>query len=175
MNLGILPENGYKERFRTMIISKDEEKLTLPVTPQKYSVSAEQDNRIVDILDFGERLIFGNPKLKRLKVSCFLPALKHKYPFVVGDAKEPEDIVALLTKWKEDKSPVRVIITESPVNLMMALMDFDYKERDGTRDIYYDLQFTEHKEFNVPPANYTKNIDTTTGLKDQSRSTNYEL
>ena len=41
---------GGVREYRTMILSVDEEKLTLPVTPWKYSVQTEQDNKIVDIL-----------------------------------------------------------------------------------------------------------------------------
>ncbi len=124
----------------------------------------------MDILDFGENLIFGNPKLKKLKVSCFFPASFHNYAFIVGDDREPEECIDLITKWKEAKTPVRVIITESPVNLMMGIESFDYREKDGSRDIYYEINFTESREWNIPSANYKKTVDENTGLKERTTS-----
>ena len=113
-------------------------------------------------------MLFGNAKLKRLSFSSFFPHPKHDYPFIVGDVKTPIECVELLTKWKEAKKPIRVIITDSPVNLMMGLREFTYREQDGTRDIYYKLSFVEYKELNTPSANNDKQIDETTGLKQRT-------
>lgn len=171
IGVGSIGENfigGGVKNFRTMIIQLDEEKLTLPVTPWKYSVQTEQNNKIVDILDFGENLVFGNTKLKKLKVSCFFPKMSHNYNFVVGDNRDPDECIDLITKWKEGKQPVRVIITDSVVNLMMGVDSFDYREKDGSRDVYYELTFIESREWNVPAANYVKQVDETSGLKDRN-------
>ena len=159
---------GGVKHYRTVVLQTDNEKLTLPVTPWKYSVSTSQNNKIVDILDFGENVIMGNAKLKRLKVSCFFPATFHEYSFVVGDIKTPDECIDLITKWKESRKPTRVIVTESPVNLMVVIEELNFREKDGSRDIYYELQLIEHRDWNIPPANYRKQIDEQTGLKSRS-------
>ena len=159
--------NGGVKAFRIVSLTVDNERLVLPVTPWKYSVTTKQNNKIVDILDFGEVLIFGTTALKNLKVSCFFPATFHKYPFVVGDTREPAECLDLLNKWKEGKKPVRVIITDSPVNLQMAIMKVIWNEKDGSRDIYYSIDFEEYRDLNVPPANYQRQIDSQTGLKSR--------
>ena len=73
--------------YRKVILSCESEKLTLPVTPWRYDVTTSQNNKIVDILDFGEALLFGNAKLKQLKFTCFFPNQdRHKdHKYVVGD------------------------------------------------------------------------------------------
>lgn len=152
---------------RQVILSSGEEKFTLPVTPRTYKAQTEQNNVIVDIIDFGEAQLFGNPKLKRLSFSAFFPHLKHNYPFVVGDKIEPGECVAKIEKWKEAKKPVRVIIADSPINLMMAIQSFDYREQDGSRDIYFSLDLIEWKNLNTPQANNDKQIDESTGLKNR--------
>lgn len=158
---------GNRREYRAVVLSSGEERFALPVTPWRYQVQTAQDNKIIDILDTGEALLFGNPKLKRLKFGCFFPAVRHKYPFVVGDIKETDECIELLLKWKENKSPVRVIITDSPINLQMAIMDFNFNEKDGSRDTYYDLTFTEYRDLNTPQANNNKVVDTLSGLKDR--------
>ena len=156
------------DKYRLVILQADNEKLTLPVTPNQYTVTSEQENHVVNILDFGENLLAGNAKLKHLKMKGFFPATFHFYSFVVGDKKEPAEIVDLLTNWKESNALIRVIITESPVNLLMMIRDFDFREKDGTRDIYFELNFDESRDWNVPPANFLKPADTQTGLKDRN-------
>ena len=153
---------------RQVVLSSGSEKFTIPITPREYEIKTSQNNKTLDILDFGEAMLFGNAKLKRLSFSGFFPHPKHDYPFIVGDVKTPIECVELLTKWKEAKKPIRVIITDSPVNLMMGLKEFTYREKDGTRDIYYKLSFVEYKELNTPSANNDKQIDETTGLKQRT-------
>lgn len=150
---------------RQIILSCDGERFVVPVTPKTYKVETEQNNRVVDILDTGEAQLFGNRKLKRLSFSCFFSQPSHAYPFVVGDDRSPSECVELLEKWKEGKKAVRVIITDSPVNLMMAIKSFDYREQDGSRDIYYELKFIEWRDLNTPLANNEKQVEKLTGLK----------
>lgn len=153
---------------RQYVLSCNGDVLTIPITPSKYEVKTSQNNKLVDIIEFGEAQLFGNPKLKRLSFSGFFPHPKHEYGFVTGDILEPSKCVEMLTKWKESKSPVRVIITDSSVNLMMAIKDFNYHEKDGTRDVYYELSFIEYKNLNTPLANNDKPTDDITGLKERA-------
>ena len=150
---------------RQFILSSDGDKLILPVTPWNYDVKTGQGNKVVGVEQLGEALVFGLPKAVEISFSCFFPDQNHEYPFVVGDEKSPADCVALLMKWKEGQKPVRIIITDSPVNLLTGIMKFDYKEKDGTRDIYYTLELTEYKDLNTPDANNPKKVDEKTGLK----------
>lgn len=157
--------------YRQIIMQGMTDTLTIPVTPSKYSITSGQKNKVVDITQVGEALIFGMPKLRTLSFSGFFPSLLHDYPFIVGDTKEPAEIVELLTKWKESRLPVRVIITDTPVNLMFGIMQFDWWEQDGSKDIYYTLSLTEYKDLNTPAANNDKPVDETTGLKDRPTET----
>ncbi len=61
---------------RQVILSAGEEKFTLPVTPRTYKVQTEQNNVVVDIIDFGEAQLFGNPKLKRLSSTPARPSAR---------------------------------------------------------------------------------------------------
>ena len=150
---------------RQIVLNCDGEKFTLPVTPAKYEVTTGQNNRVVDILDYGEAVLFGNPQVVKLSFSCFFPSTTHDYPFVVGDSLEPTDAVEKIIGWKEAKKPIRVIITDSPFNMAMALNKFTYKEQDGSRDVYYTMEFVEWKDLNTPTANNDKEVDDKTGLK----------
>lgn len=152
---------------RRQILVKSEQfgEIIIPVTPEKYQMTGGQKNKVVDITRVGEAIIFGMPKARTLTFSSFFPDLNHDYPFAVDSTKSPTELVEYFIKVKEARKPVRVIITDSPVNLMMGLMSFNYFEKDGTRDIYYELSFTEYKDLNIPSANNNKPVDEKTGLK----------
>jgi len=167
-NLGsVAMGGGGKSSRRQVIMSCEGEKFVFPVTPIKFDVQTSQNNKTVDIIDFGEAMLFGNPGLIRLKFSTFFPRTFHEYPFVVGDQKDAGECVDLMIKWKESKKPVRVVITDSPVNHMFGIKDFDYDNRDCSKDIYFTLSLIEYKDLNTPPANNNKQVNENTGLKDR--------
>lgn len=56
---------------RQVILSSNGEKLTIPITPRQYEIRTSQNNKIIDILDFGEAMLFGNARLKQLSFSSF--------------------------------------------------------------------------------------------------------
>lgn len=150
----------------TIIISQGDERIVLPVTPSQYNVGIEQGNTSVTITQIGEALLFGNPKLTTLSFDGLLPA--KDYSFIVGDKRKPIELISIIQKWMQSKQPVRVIISDGPINLMMAIMSFPYKKRDNTGDIYYSLFFKEYKDLNTSSViDYTKSIDAVTGLKDR--------
>ena len=165
---------GGKQQRKLFIMLCDGERLTLPVTPNKYHVKTNQLNKIVDILDFGEALLFGNPGLIRLSFSCFMPRLYHEYTSIIsGDyEKDATELCELIDKWKRSKKPVRIIITESPINHMFGIKSFDYDEHDGSHDIYYTMNLEEYKDLNTPPANNEQPMnDETSGLRDRKNET----
>ncbi len=164
--LGSLALGGTTAK-RQVIMSCEGERFVLPVTPSRFEVQTAQNNKTVDIIDFGEAMLFGNPGLIRLKFSTFFPRTNHAYPFVVGDQRDAGECVELIVKWKEGKKPVRLIITDSPINHMFSIKDFDYDNRDGSKDIYFTLFLVEYKDLNVPPANNNKQINEDTGLKNR--------
>ncbi len=152
---------------RQVILTCEGERMILPVTPREYSVSTGQGNKVIEVEQLGEALVFGLPSAVKISFECFFPNQEHNYPFVVGDDKDPTTLVQTIIKWKESRKPVRVIITDSPVNMMAGIMSFNYKEQDGSRDIYYSISFTEYKDLNTPQANNNKQINDDTGLKNR--------
>ena len=93
----------------------------------------------------------------------------------MGDTYSPAECIDMIVKWKEAKKPVRVIITDSPVNLMMGIMSFNYNEKDGTRDIWYEISFTEYKKLNTPSSNNNSTVNSDTGLKERPTETQEDI
>lgn len=149
----------------TVVLSCQGERFVLPVTPSKINLTDGQNNKVMNVTQVGEILVFGMPKLQTISFSSFFPNPKREYPFVVGENKEPAECMALIKKWKELRVPVRIIITGLDVNLAVGIGSFDCDKRDGSGDIYYSLSFTEHKDLNTPLANNNNQIEEDTGLR----------
>lgn len=56
---------------RQIILSCETEKVTLPVTPRVYEVSTGQGNKVVNVEQVGEALVFGLPQAQRISFQCF--------------------------------------------------------------------------------------------------------
>ena len=51
----------------------------------------------------------------------------------------------MLLKCKDSGRPIRVIVTETPINYAMAIESITYSEVDGTGDVYFILELKEYK------------------------------
>lgn len=154
---------------RKVILSFDNgaEKFTLPVTPKEFSIGDSQNNKTLQITEAGEINLLGFRNLKTLTLEGFFPN-GHDYPFVVSDeVKGPYEYIAILQRWKESHKPIRVVITQSDVNLAMGIESIQYGVRDGSGDVNFTLSLKEYRFLNVPSADNAKQIDDTTGLKER--------
>lgn len=152
---------------RQFILHWKNERFIFPVTPKDYEVTSSHNNPIVDIIDFGETQLLGNPKLQTYTFSSFFPRLAHNYPFASSVANDAEECVEKIIKWKETKTPLRFIITDSNINSMVTIKSFDFKEQDTSKDIYYTLKFVEYKDSNTANFRNQRVVNKLTGLKER--------
>lgn len=169
LSIALLRASSERE---TVVLSCQGERFVLPVTPSKINLMDGQNNKVMNVTQVGEILVFGMPKLQTISFSSFFPNPRREYPFVVGENKEPAECMALIKKWKELRLPVRIIITGLDVNLAVGIGSFDCDKRDGSGDIYYSLSLTEHKDLNTPLANNSNQIEEATGLRTRPGEVN---
>jgi nucleoid-associated protein YgaU len=123
---------------------QDNEKLQLPVPPSDYQVDKGMNNTSLIVENIGEINFLGRPKLITISISSFFPAQEYSFCQYSGVPK-PYQCVELVEKWKDNGKPIRIIITETKVNMLCSIEDFKYGEKDGTRDVYFTLDLKEYK------------------------------
>ena len=72
-----------------------------------------------------------------------------KAPYTVGQIRDPVSIVQAIQKARDQKSPVRFLITGTDLdcNLRMGIDSFEYEERSGELgDLYYTIKLYEWKD-----------------------------
>ena len=124
--------------------------LTLPVLPERLTVSAAGRSRVLEVLELGEVLSLRPPGLCTLGWESFFP--KDPSPCTGGlpPALSPQRAVqAIVLAWKEAR-PVEVRLTGANlgVNGPFGIEEFTYEERWGAPgDLWYAItlkQWVDH-------------------------------
>ena len=129
--------------------NNNEERLRLPVLPSSFEVTIPHQNTTVNITELGEINLIGKTGLASMTIQSFFPNQDYPFCLYTGYPK-PYECIKLLLKWKESGRPIRVIITETPINYAMAIESLSYSEVDGTGDVYFTLELKEYKFIKTP-------------------------
>lgn len=130
------------------------EKLRLPVPPPSFMIRKGTNVNVVNINELGDLGIIGKGRLADFNISSFFPA--KPYPFVqYRGFPSPYECVAMIERWRESGKPIRLIVTKTDINMAFTITDFEYGERDGTRDVYFSLDVMEYKFVNVKMSKNT--------------------
>lgn len=124
-------------------IDNKAEQHQLPVLPSEFEVISNNMNTVVNINEIGEINLAGREGLQKITISCFFP--DQDYPFVQSQKRhDPYTYVKNIKRWSRSLKPIRLIITETPINCAMLIESFSYKEKDGSGDVYYVLELAEY-------------------------------
>lgn len=122
----------------------------LPVNPPTLSMECGGKNDQVEIVSIGDINLLRSPKLHTIKVESFLPATINKnapYVLTSGAFKDPQFYIDFFEKVRADKKPIRFIVTDTKINLLMAIESFTYTLNAGDDDVTYSLELTEYKPY----------------------------
>ena len=121
-------------------VNNREQVLRLPVLPSEFNVSKPQSNETFDTVTQGQLKLIGRPSLKSISWSSFFPV--RDYPFLRDRSDTAFGYLYTLDTWISKKLPVRLIITETPINMACSIDDFSYSiKKDG--DMHYSITLGE--------------------------------
>lgn len=147
------------------------EKLQLPVNPGEFRIRTGNKNTVVDIQALGEINLIGGERLVEVELSSFFPAAWAPY-CSYQDISKPYDAVALIEKWRKSGRPIRLIITDTLINYPMAIEEFEYGERGGTRDVNYSLTLREYRFVQVKQVGQTSQAAAPSARPDEKPKPN---
>lgn len=123
--------------------------IQLPVVPEKFKISTEMNNQAYETVSQGEIKLIGLPKLSSVTLESFFPAGHKDYGFSRDDTHSGWEYVNVLETWKQYRIPVRLVISDTSVNMACTIDTFEYGIQDGSGDIYYTLGLSEFKFVNL--------------------------
>ena len=125
--------------------------ISLAWTPEKISVSASGRFQNYDIIESGEVKIPRGLNLKQVKWNGKFPGeSRTDYAFIHSAYwQEPKEIIKMLEEWREQRAKLRLLVTQTSVNLDVYLDHFSYDWTGGHGDADYDIEFVAAKDMIV--------------------------
>ena len=140
---------------------KEKKEFHFPVNPiDGLSIQKDRKFTTVDILDYGNADIFlkGND-IEEINFKTLFPVNYHPFCRYVN-ISSPKDNVRLIEKWKDQKEPIRLIITDFDYNELVTISSFTQEEVAGENgDKYIDITFRRYKEIIVNTVPKKKILD----------------
>lgn len=129
----------------TLSVNNRETVMNIPVTPSSFSVSKPQSLEEFEVVSAKDLTLIGAAKLKSISFESFFPIEGHNYSYLQNRSMWGWDYVNMIDDWIEQKLPIRLIISDTPINIAVAVDSFEYSVKtDG--DLWYRISF---KEFNL--------------------------
>ncbi|SKC82914.1 hypothetical protein [Maledivibacter halophilus] len=127
-------------------INNRQQVIKLPVLPAEFKIQSGMKNETYDVISQGEIKLIGMPTLKSISLQSFFP--NRDYSFLRNKEYKGWEYVEAIEKWKEERVPIRLIISEASrdiINMPCSIESFEYGLQDGTGDIYYTITLSEFK------------------------------
>lgn len=123
--------------------------LVLPVTPASYDWSYGSVVETIALDQLGDLNLRGSRKLAQKTLELVLPA--QLYPFCnPGAIANPWHYIDRLRLWADSETPIRYIVSGTPINVSVLLEEISFGERDGTNDLYATVTMKEYQRLDSP-------------------------
>ncbi|UWD50620.1 LysM peptidoglycan-binding domain-containing protein (plasmid) [Clostridioides difficile] len=148
-----------------------------PVIPSSFEINGNATINTSNILGVGDIAVFGGLGLKTIELSSFFPNQEYSFCNYNGFPK-PYDCVNLIESWMREGYILRFIITETNINFECIIADFNYREQDYSRDVYFTLSLKEYRRIQISKVNINndeklsseKNVPLTKGFDTKQKT-----
>lgn len=124
-------------------VNNREEIIKIPVIPSEFTISKPQSLQTFETVSKGNLQLIGAPKLKGITIESFFPV--RDYPYLRDRSMKGWEYVYKIDIWIQKKLPIRLIVSDTPINMVVAVKDFSYTVKaDG--DLWYTLTL---EQFNL--------------------------
>ena len=147
------------ENLYGLYLAREGTVVRLPVNPETYKISRDNDNGEYNVLGVGPIMIPRTPKLKAAEWSGLFPG-RPDFGAVLttGQFQPPKFYIDFLQSAMEEKARLRFVANRyledgTPIfdtNMEVLVTSFHTEERGGeTGDFYYELGLTEYRDYSA--------------------------
>ena len=127
-------------------VNNREQILQLPVVPAEFTITKPRKNDTFETASQGDLKLLGTEGLKGITINSFFPV--RDYTFLRSRAYKGFEYVYIIDTWLDAKLPIRLIVTETPINMAVTVDNFEYTiKQDG--DLYYTMECSQFPMPNV--------------------------
>lgn len=145
------------------------EAMRLPVNPTTLNVNTPFGNTDIELAHFGEYTVIGERGAAELSFESFFPLQYNASYCEYSVFSLPSTFVNTIERWRDNRKPLRFIVTGTRINYAVTIRDFSYEiERAGNPgDIYYTLSLKEYRFLDTSAT--PKAVTTTPKPADKQR------
>ena len=152
--------------------------IRIPWLPDKVYFKSNGARMIeYDILDLGPVRMPSGRNLGKFSWESTLPGEGHKdLPFLRGTWQDPKKIQTIFSEWRANGTPLRLLMTGTPINHNVYLTDYNIEYAGGYGDYAYDIEF-EHRggEVKILTTKETGSSSTTSTTTKETKATTYTI
>ncbi|MGG7176198.1 hydrolase [Clostridium paraputrificum] len=134
----------------SIFMEYNNELIQFPVNPEELGVSKEGNNETTEVVKLGEINIPKDTKLATIEFESFFP--KHNVGSYVRTRNKfqgPQFYMDFINKVRNDKKPVRFIVSDTNINMLALIDNFKYSYKAGDDDTYFTIALREYREYRV--------------------------
>ncbi len=139
--------------FYLFEMRSDGRSVHFPVNPEEFQVQADGVSQTYNVLTLGEISIPRGRRPSRYSWSGFLPGIGRRgHPALRADIwRLPKDIIADLEAWQGSDARLRLMVTETEINVDVYVESFKHTRGKGSAygDVEYDLQLVEYRPLTI--------------------------
>ncbi|GIO40391.1 LysM peptidoglycan-binding domain-containing protein [Paenibacillus apis] len=126
----------------------------LPVNPEEIRITRDKALETILILSLGEFDLPAGERVKEIAFSSFFPAVYDSGYCNYSNLPDPQEAMNRLTRMMNDKKPVRLIITDTAINVLVMLSAHHSTFRGGEPgDVYFDVTARTWRDMKVHTLN----------------------
>ena len=154
----------------------------LPITPKQLQIKIKNQNKTIELINFGQVNILKTPGLSEINFDFSVPIVG-KYPFA-RELQSPEYYFSLLEKLKTQLKPFKFTVlrqiradrSEFATNMNVTLEDYEIVEdADNGFDVTFKISLKQYREYATQNLEIKQNSDgKLTATKQTTRQTTKE-
>lgn len=133
--------------------SQGDQLVMLPVNPAQLQIKAASANKTTEVVNLGEINILRDRKLTDITIESFFPE-DTSAPFVLTEngIHEPKYYLDFFLQAQSNKQPLRLIITDTTVNILVSIESFAYGLVSGSNDYLFSMDLKEYRAYRAKDA-----------------------
>jgi len=131
------------------LTASDGSRILLPINPERITAQTEGKMQTFEVINLGDIELPRGIVPARISWESFFPGAARKNTVFVKSWQDPKALVGLISLWRRNNTKVRLLVTETPLNLDCYISTFEHTWGGGYGDCQYSIELVEARELLV--------------------------
>jgi len=146
------------------LTAPDGSRIHLPVNPERITAQTESKIQTFEVINLGDVALPRGITPARLSWESFFPGEARKDAIFVREWQDPKSLVGTISGWRRNNTKVRLLVTETPLNLDCYIETFEHTWGGGYGDAQYRIELVEARELLVVAEGEARQATTAAGV-----------